>query len=348
MSDTTYVDYNPPLVNAAWLNDVNNVNYRVLGSAGVVPNTTAQLLSNIGVYSKTDSDASATAIATSVAASTTQSGSVSYAIDTGTASTIVVALSPAPAALTPGMVIRVKVAASNTGASTLNVNGFGALPITDVSGNPIPSGTLIAGLDYVFLLNNSKSHWVLMPYYLSPIDTTSAASDVALAVGQSAKVSFSSQTVVPLHIACGDNQVFDMTLALLGNVGVNNSPVLAPNNTSYTNKIFSSFAGYLSGASPNSIFGGQWQNGPGLGVGDCIQSNCRISTATKSKTVIGASVGSNGTPAITQVIFGSVWSANALAWTQPNATDTTTPWSSLGTITFPATTSGTITVRRLA
>lgn len=49
MADTTYTDGQAPLIYAAWLNDINNVAYRVLGTAGAVPTTVAQLLANLGL-----------------------------------------------------------------------------------------------------------------------------------------------------------------------------------------------------------------------------------------------------------------------------------------------------------
>lgn len=59
MADTTYVDGTTPAVNAAWLNDINNTVYRILGTGGVVPPNTSTLLSNIGAQP------AATAITTS-------------------------------------------------------------------------------------------------------------------------------------------------------------------------------------------------------------------------------------------------------------------------------------------
>lgn len=49
-----------------------------------------------------------------------------YAIDTGSANALVVALSPAAAEYKDGMRIDVKAATTNTGATTINVNGLGA------------------------------------------------------------------------------------------------------------------------------------------------------------------------------------------------------------------------------
>ena len=48
MSDTTYVDYSVPAVNAAWLNDVNMAVYRALGVGGIAPLTPIAVVTNLG------------------------------------------------------------------------------------------------------------------------------------------------------------------------------------------------------------------------------------------------------------------------------------------------------------
>ncbi len=69
-----------------------------------------------------------------------------YAVDTSAAANaLVVTLSPAPAALKDGMVLRVKPAFTNTGPATLNVNGLGAWPITSATGAPLAGGELFNG-----------------------------------------------------------------------------------------------------------------------------------------------------------------------------------------------------------
>src|SRR5574337_1214592 len=57
-----------------------------------------------------------------------------------------VALSPAPVHLTPGMVIGVgNFPATNTGASSITVNGLGIIPIAGNAGNNLQGGELVAG-----------------------------------------------------------------------------------------------------------------------------------------------------------------------------------------------------------
>lgn len=49
MADTTFVDNSPPTVDASWLNDVNLLEYHLLGNAGTPPATRADILANLGV-----------------------------------------------------------------------------------------------------------------------------------------------------------------------------------------------------------------------------------------------------------------------------------------------------------
>jgi hypothetical protein len=90
-----------------------------------------------------------------------QSGAATYATDTGTANAIVAALSPAPAALVDGMVVRVLIAATNTGATTLNLNTFGALPVKGMGSAALQGSELIASGRATFIWAASSGVWIL-------------------------------------------------------------------------------------------------------------------------------------------------------------------------------------------
>jgi hypothetical protein len=68
-----------------------------------------------------------------------------YGVDTGTVNALAVVLSPAVTALFAGLTLRVKVATTNTGAATLNVNGLGAVAIKGSNNTAIQAGYLTAG-----------------------------------------------------------------------------------------------------------------------------------------------------------------------------------------------------------
>jgi len=73
-----------------------------------------------------------------------QANTVSYAADGGAANAYTVSLSPAATAYTAGMQVCFKVANTNTGASTINVNALGVKNIF-VDGAAVTGGELMAG-----------------------------------------------------------------------------------------------------------------------------------------------------------------------------------------------------------
>jgi hypothetical protein len=70
---------------------------------------------------------------------------VTYASAGGTANALTVTLSPAPAAYVEGMHIALKIASTNTGATTVNVNGLGVKAIKRLAGEALLSGDLQSG-----------------------------------------------------------------------------------------------------------------------------------------------------------------------------------------------------------
>ncbi len=78
-------------------------------------------------------------------------GGAAYGVDTSTtANTITATVSPAPTAYTDGYSVRVKVANTTTGATTLNVNGLGAVGVNNADGTPVGNGDLMAGVPRIF------------------------------------------------------------------------------------------------------------------------------------------------------------------------------------------------------
>lgn len=92
-----------------------------------------------------------------------QAGASVTAPDIGTANAYAMALALAPAALTPGMTVGIdNIVATNSGASTLNVNGLGALPIQFPGGGALQSGELVVGAGALFRLNHTGTAWILL------------------------------------------------------------------------------------------------------------------------------------------------------------------------------------------
>lgn len=157
MSSTTFIPQ-VTVIPASWLNDINTAAYLALGNGGAVPTTPAQALANIGGTTLVAAETAINAI--------TQSGSLNFAVDSGAVNALAVTLSPAPSALIAGMPVRVgNVKASNTGATTLNVNALGALPVYGMGNAPLQGGELPAGADCVVVLDHAEAHWILVAVF---------------------------------------------------------------------------------------------------------------------------------------------------------------------------------------
>lgn len=76
-----------------------------------------------------------------------QSSKWRYAVALGTANALTAALTPTPPTLTAGMKARLLVAAANTGAATLNLNGLGAVSIYRPFDNSLSAGDIGIGIN---------------------------------------------------------------------------------------------------------------------------------------------------------------------------------------------------------
>lgn len=134
---TQYTDNQAPLVSAGWLNDVGAAVWGAIGTgrAGTPPTTPAQVRANLGIVGP--------------------QSPLSYGADTGAVNVLVLTLATPPTAYADGQVYLVKVANTNTGNSTLNVNSLGAKNIYDLYGARLVAGFLVAGNTYEFVYNTS-------------------------------------------------------------------------------------------------------------------------------------------------------------------------------------------------
>jgi hypothetical protein len=101
-----------------------------------------------------------------------QGGGMNFAADTGNSESKVIALNPAPLALTNGMRIWfMNTNAPNVGtAPTLNLNGYGAWTITSRDGLPLSPGDLVASSFLeVQLIMGSPNRWRLLSPQLEDI-----------------------------------------------------------------------------------------------------------------------------------------------------------------------------------
>ena len=81
---------------------------------------------------------------------------IPYGVASGSANTYTVTLNPPLTSYTEGVAVAVKINASNTGASTININSKGAKSIRDPRGNALTAGKLIAGSIYTLRYNGTN------------------------------------------------------------------------------------------------------------------------------------------------------------------------------------------------
>ncbi len=75
-----------------------------------------------------------------------QNNSFVYCVDSGSANSLTATLSPAPTAYTAGFGLLVKIAANNTGATVINVNGLGSKNIKTLELSALPANSLVANM----------------------------------------------------------------------------------------------------------------------------------------------------------------------------------------------------------
>jgi hypothetical protein len=176
---------------------------------------------------------------------------------------------------------------------------------------------------------------------LAPVNNTGASSDLSLSIGQSAYIDFSAVASVPLHIACGDNQSYEMEVRCIGNTGSTSGTTLNPNNATHTNFFV---WGQVFNLSTSPSANGGFLSGFIIAGSDIRYRKLFISTTTISKTVISTGYSYlSSSQGLSVDSMGSSWQAAANSNT---VSDTTTPWTSLGTVTFPVPATGRIIVRR--
>lgn len=178
----------------------------------------------------------------------------------------------------------------------------------------------------------------------SYVDLTSATEDYLLAVGQTATITYTSATSVPLHVKTIEGVY---TVDIVGDqsvtIGTSGDVLLQPNNTTVTAgtiDLVKYYIAYLSTATPASATISGVLNGTTLtSFVLCdhilVKSHMEVSTITNSKTIHLENLQRNSS---TQFYVSKIY----LNWL-----DTTTAWTSLGTITFPFSQSGKIVVKRI-
>ncbi|NNM64046.1 MAG: hypothetical protein HKL99_05455, partial [Burkholderiales bacterium] len=115
----------------------------------------------------------------------TQGGLGTHATDTGSANAYAITLTPAPAAISPGMIVGVSaIIAANTGAATLNTNGLGALPIHGPGGAALQGGEFVGAGNAILRANATATAWDLVWTTGAQPTASATASNQAINLGQ--------------------------------------------------------------------------------------------------------------------------------------------------------------------
>ena len=163
--------------------------------------------------------------------------------------------------------------------------------------------------------------------------------DLTLGINQSAKITASAATSIPLHIACGDGQIYEMEIvgSYTPVAGATDS-YLQPNNAVPATNAFIIRGSYIIGTT-QTIYdaANNASGGFDLCAGGCsiLESKSTIFTSTANKKAIITSGSSSNT--------AGLYSNWVVEWQ-----DTTTVWSSLGTVIMPNAGNFVITTTRKA
>lgn len=108
-----------------------------------------------------------------------------FGTDSGAADAYVISLGTPETALTDGLIIYFKAANSNTGASTLNLDGLGIRPFTSEGNVAMGLGQIIAGVMYSAIYSTSDSAWFVLSQTGGSVGAANAvAANQAVALGQ--------------------------------------------------------------------------------------------------------------------------------------------------------------------
>jgi hypothetical protein len=226
-------------------------------------------------------------------------------------------------------IVNVGMTSNNWAKNADTVDGFHA--------SQTPAPNVIVPLDANGILDLSATYVKSNVYTFRRIDLTNATSDYNLQVGEEAIVNFTNATSVPLHIATQSGTYYECHFVcsnIAANSGGNNTPVfLNPNNRTYSNEFVYAEI-FRNSATLGSNYVGYSAFRCGLGFGTSV---FYITNFTQYKNVLGI-----------YDIYGIDWSYPVMICFSTDWRDTSTAWTSLGTIVFPQSTSGYILVRRLA
>lgn len=233
-----------------------------------------------------------------------------YLVDTGTANSYAVAFSGSlTTSYTAGLLIEFKVANTNTGASTLNVNSLGNKSIVNLDGSALPAGRLVAGAIALVQYDGTNFQLLNSSGSVTSVGGTGSVNGITLTGtvtssgnltlgGALSGVSLTSQVTGTLPIANGGTGSTSTTYCNLGSNVTGTLPVAngGTGQTSYTNGqllIGNTTGNTLTKATLTAGSGISITNGAGsitvaatASTGDITFSTNTISTANTNQSMI--------------------------------------------------------------
>lgn len=136
------------------------------------------------------------AVATAFAALPTDSdlnnGTVNYGVDSGTANTYIVTLPRTPTGYVDGLRVVFSPINSNTGASTINVNGLGVKNIRLQDNSAAEPGTLVAGIPKTLIYGAALGNFFVEANSVSAAAAEAAAAAASASAANASKVAAES------------------------------------------------------------------------------------------------------------------------------------------------------------
>lgn len=266
--------------------------------------------------------------------------------DTGSVNAYQGALSPAITSAGT-IVFLTNIKNTNTGPSVLTVNSISG-PILGMSGGALAGGEIQMGSTCAFIGMGSGSsvNWLLLKCTPGILDVSNAAADKVLGIGDIATVKFTNATSIPLHIACGDGQIYELISTYNPAVQSNSVSLLLPNNVAKTNCFADQGNLSLGSSTPSNVscnllyYDAFPLGGAGFYFNKTIASNL---IGNKSVFALSFEYWINS-----PYIISEQNCTNWVSAANSTSPDTTTVWFSLGTIILPSAASGSIIIKRYA
>jgi hypothetical protein len=170
----------------------------------------------------------------------------------------------------------------------------------------------------------------------TPANLSNASTDYALAVGETVVEKFVLQTSVPLRIATAPEGVYELVMYCDKTIAksADGTAVLQPNNTTYASAIAYRTI-YNTTGTPGGSGAAVSSFSLTAGLGTLVCLTMTITTDKVAKNIVARVISATTAGVVYQELVVGAW------------IDTTTVWSSIGTIVLPYAQTGTVIIKRI-